>query len=62
MLTLAPIVASFQQIIDNLDNQSNISIAELEELRIPADIQAKIREIGANRVSLIKEPPTSNKK
>ncbi len=55
MLTLAPILASYQQIVEKLDDNSNISVSELEELGIPADFQEKIREIGAHRVSLVKE-------
>lgn len=55
MLTLAPIVASFQQTIEKLDETSNLSVAELEELGVPADMHEKIREIGAQRISMIKQ-------
>lgn len=55
MLTLAPIVTSFQQSLEKIDETSNLSIAQLEELGIPADIHEQIREIGAKRIILLKE-------
>lgn len=55
MLTLAPIVDSFQQSLEKIDETSNLSLSELEELGVPADMHDKIREVGAQSISMTKE-------
>ncbi len=55
MLTLAPIVTNFQQTIERIDETSNLSVTELEELGVPEDMHEKIREIGAQSISMTKE-------
>lgn len=54
-IQLSSVVNSYQQSVDSIDESWNISIAELNNLGFPEDMHEKIREIGANTISLIIE-------
>lgn len=54
-IQLSSVVNAYQQSVDSIDENWNISIAELNNLGFPEDMHEKIKEIGAKTISLITE-------